>query len=103
MLSDIDISDLIFRTDDTVICALKIMDGVGLEPTTSPIRFIVFNIPVLIQQHFLVDLHSDFLLELYDVIDDGQCEKAKQILESMPDPYSIINQYYRGPNTLLYR
>lgn len=41
--------------------------------------------------------------ELYDVIDDGQYECAKSILESIADPYSIVNRYYRGPNTLLYR
>lgn len=44
-----------------------------------------------------------FFLELYDVIDDGNCERAKEILENLSDPYSIINKYYRGPNTLLYR
>ncbi|XP_066912686.1 leucine-rich repeat serine/threonine-protein kinase 1-like isoform X2 [Clytia hemisphaerica] len=41
--------------------------------------------------------------ELYDVIDDGDCEKAREILQTLSDPYSIVNKYYRGPNTLLYR
>ena len=44
-----------------------------------------------------------YSLALYDVIDDGEFDTVKRILESLADPSSVINRYFRGPNTLLYR
>nr|XP_047128450.1 leucine-rich repeat serine/threonine-protein kinase 1 [Hydra vulgaris] len=39
---------------------------------------------------------------LYDLVSAGDFINTKHILETMKDPYSNINKYYRGYNTLLY-
>lgn len=41
--------------------------------------------------------------DLYDVVNNGLFERSKQILESISDPYAIVNLHYHGPYTLLYR
>ena len=34
--------------------------------------------------------------ELYDVIEDGNTELARELLEGMQDPCGVVNSYFRG-------
>ncbi|XP_065648792.1 leucine-rich repeat serine/threonine-protein kinase 1 isoform X2 [Hydra vulgaris] len=40
---------------------------------------------------------------LYDLVSAGDFSNTKHILETLKDPCSIINNYFRGHNTLLFR
>ena len=49
----------------------------------------------------LILMKCDFFVELYDVIDNGDLERAREILGTIENREDAINRYYRGPNTLL--
>ncbi len=50
-----------------------------------------------------MSLYSPSFSELFDVVESGDVNRAKELLESIEDIAGAVNRLYRGPHTLLHK